>query len=165
MSGKSMVNQASWDAMIFSTMWNLQVTFTLLETNISPQTCTSESMIFLFPFGGICDRSLEVKTRSGPFLLSKIPLAGHWCQKLQHSAVASFWTQALMVLPISVGFPSRWETGLDTERFGGGGGKSVTLQKWTQWIQVVFLTWMNPLFFQGFPMFWDRKLCLCCLCL
>ena len=33
--------------------------YTLLETNISPPKGTFESMIFLFPFGGTCDRSLE----------------------------------------------------------------------------------------------------------
>jgi len=34
----------------------------LLGTNISPKKkSTFESMIFLFPFGGICDRSLEGK--------------------------------------------------------------------------------------------------------
>ena len=31
----------------------------LLGTNISPQIRTFESMIFPFPFGGICDGSLE----------------------------------------------------------------------------------------------------------
>ena len=32
----------------------------LQETNISPQKWHFASMIFLFPFGGICDRSLEI---------------------------------------------------------------------------------------------------------
>ena len=36
--------------------------FTLQETNISPKKWHFESMIFLFPFGGICDHPLEGTT-------------------------------------------------------------------------------------------------------
>ena len=107
-------------------------------------------MIFLFPFGGICDRSLEVKKVESLFAI-KNPFGWPLMPKHQHSASGAsnarrvyniyiyfldpllLSTQALMVLPISVCFPSRWETDW-TERLGG----AVTLQKWTQWIRSCF---------------------------
>ena len=42
------------------------------KDHISPSQGTFESMIFLFPFGGICDRSLEGKQNDSVFFHGKL---------------------------------------------------------------------------------------------